>query len=59
MDGFLKLMVISACLLLAILIFVTSSKTYKEDKSATIAWFIADAYAIGLIYTAIKILIGA
>lgn len=29
MVGFLKFMIISACLLLAILIFVTGNKTYK------------------------------
>lgn len=56
MAGFLKFMVISACLLLAILIFVTSSKTYKEGKADTVVWFIFDAYAIALIYTVIKIL---
>lgn len=58
MAGFLKFMVISACLLLAILIFVTSSKTYKEGKADMIVWLIFDTYAIGLIYTVIKILEG-
>ena len=58
MVGFLKFMVISACLLLAILIFVTSSKTYKEGKVDIVVLLIFDAYAIALIYTVIKILEG-
>lgn len=53
---FLKLMVISACLLLAILIFVAGHKTYKEGRADNVVWFIFDAYAIALIYTVIKIL---
>lgn len=53
---FLKLMVISACLLLAILIFVAGHKTYKEGRADKVVWFILDAYAIALIYTVIKIL---
>lgn len=53
---FLKLMVISACLLLAILIFVAGHKTYKEGRVNKVVWFIFDAYAIALIYTVIKIL---
>lgn len=53
---FLKLMVISACLLLAILIFVAGHKTYKKGKAGKVVWFIFDAYAIALIYTVIKIL---
>lgn len=52
---FLKLMVISACLLLAILIFVAGHKTYKKGKADKVVWFIFDAYAIALIYTVIKI----
>lgn len=58
MAGFLKFMVISACLFLAILIFVTGSKTYKEGKADIVVWLIFDAYAIALIYTVIKILEG-
>lgn len=53
---FLKLMVISACLLLAILIFVAGHKTYKEARVDKVIWFIFDVYAIALIYTVIKIL---
>lgn len=53
---FLKLMVISACLLLAILIFVAGRKTYKKEKADKVVWFIFDVYAIALIYTVIKIL---
>nr|DAK32458.1 MAG TPA: hypothetical protein [Caudoviricetes sp.] len=53
---FLKLMVISACLLLAILIFVAGHKTYKKGKADKVVWFIFDVYAIALIYTVIKIL---
>ena len=37
---FLKLMVISACLLLAILIFVAGHKTYKEGRADKVVWFI-------------------
>ncbi|WP_180363235.1 hypothetical protein [Streptococcus agalactiae] len=55
MAGFLKFMVISACILLAILIFVTTSKTYKESKVDIVVCLILDAYAIALIYTVIKI----
>ncbi|MFC5630111.1 MULTISPECIES: hypothetical protein [Streptococcus] len=58
MAGFLKFMVISACLFLATLIFVTGNKTYKEGKADTIVWLIFDVYAIALIYTVIKILEG-
>lgn len=53
---FLKLMVISACLLLSILIFVAGRKTYKEGRADKVVWFIFDVYAIALIYTVIKIL---
>ena len=53
---FLKLMVISACLLLSILIFVAGHKTYKKEKADKVVWFIFDVYAIALIYTVIKIL---
>nr|WP_220107408.1 hypothetical protein [Streptococcus oralis]MBW8203906.1 hypothetical protein [Streptococcus oralis] len=53
---FLKLMVISACLLLSILIFVAGHKTYKKGKADKVGWFIFDTYAIALIYTVIKIL---
>lgn len=53
---FLKLMIISACALLSILIFATGHKTYKESTADKVVWFIIDAYAVGLIYTAIKIL---
>lgn len=53
---FLKLMVISACLLLAILIFVAGHKTYKKGKVDKVVWFFFDVYAIALIYTVIKIL---
>ncbi|HGI4917841.1 TPA: hypothetical protein ACJS0G_001614 [Streptococcus agalactiae] len=58
MVGFIKFMVISACLLLATLIFVTGNKTYKEGKADTVVWLIFDAYAIALIYKVIKILEG-
>lgn len=51
-------MVISACLLIATLIFVTGNKTYKEGKADTVVWLIFDVYAIALIYTVIKILEG-
>ena len=53
---FLKLMVISACLLLSILIFVAGHKTYKEGRADKVVWLIFDAYVIALIYTVIKIL---
>ena len=53
---FLKLMVISACLFLSILIFVAGRKTYKEGRADKVVWFILDIYAIALIYTLIKIL---
>lgn len=53
---FLKLMVISAYLLLSILIFVAGHKTYKEGRADKVVCFIFDAYAIALIYTVIKIL---
>ena len=53
---FLKLMVISARLLLAILIFVAGDKTYKEGRADKVVWFIFDVYAIALIYTVTKIL---
>jgi hypothetical protein len=49
-------MVISACLLLAILIFIAGHKTYKEGRADKVVWFIFDVYAIALIYTVIKIL---
>lgn len=55
---FLKLMIISACALLSILIFVTGHKTYKESTADKVVWFIFDVYAIALIYTIIKILEG-
>lgn len=48
-------MVISACLLLAILIFIAGNKTYKESKADKVVWIIFDAYAIALIFTVIKI----
>lgn len=53
---FLKMMVISACSLLAILIFVAGHKTYKKGKADKVVWFFFDVYAIALIYTVIKIL---
>lgn len=43
---FLKLMVISACLLLAILIFVAGHRTYKKGKADKVVWFIFDTYTI-------------
>ncbi|GAA0057891.1 hypothetical protein GE023_005195 [Streptococcus canis] len=55
MAGFLKFMVISACLFLAILIFIAGNKTYKESKADKVVWIIFDAYAIALIFTVIKI----
>lgn len=58
MAGFLKFMVISTCLLLAILIFIAGNKNYKESKADKLAWIILDAYAIALIFTVIKILGG-
>lgn len=58
MVGFYKFMVISACVLLAMLIFYAGSRAYKESTTDKVAWPVVDAYAIGLIYTAIKILGG-
>ena len=53
MVGFYKFMVISACVLLAMLIFYVGGKAYKESTTDKVAWLVVDAYAIGLIYTAI------
>lgn len=58
MVGFYKFMVVSACVLLAMLIFYAGSRAYKESTTDKVAWLVVDAYAIGLIYTAIKILGG-
>lgn len=58
MVGFYKFMVISACVLLAMLIFYAGGKAYKESTTDKVARLVVDAYAIGLIYTAIKILGG-
>lgn len=58
MALFLKLMIISACLFLSILIFVTDHKTYKEETADKVVWLTFDVYAIALIYTVIKILEG-
>lgn len=56
MIVFLKFMTVSACLLLSYLIWAAGRKTFKENTADSIVWFIIDAYAVGLIFTAIKIL---
>lgn len=54
----MKLMVISACLILSFLILFVSLSTFKQTKSDKVVWFVFDAYAIGLLYVAIKIIFG-
>lgn len=54
----MKLMVISACLILAFLILFVSLSTFKQPKSDKVVWFVFDTYAIGLLYVAIKIIFG-
>lgn len=56
MVGFLKAMTISACLLLAGFIWLAGSNTFKETTADKVVRLIIDAYAVGLIYTAVKIL---
>lgn len=58
MTGFYKFMVVSACILLALSIFLGGSKTFKESTLDKVIWLILDAYAIGLLYIAIKIIGG-
>ncbi len=49
MIVFLKLMLISACIFLGLLTLWADHRTFKENLSDKIWWFILDTYALGLL----------
>lgn len=53
---FYKIMAVSACLFMVALIVITRKKS--DDKGENLAQLLFDAYAVGLIFTAIKIFWG-
>jgi hypothetical protein len=58
MIGFYKFMIVSACLLLALLIAIAGRNSFKENTFDKVLWFVLYVYAFGLLHTVYKLLSG-
>lgn len=58
MIGFYKFMIVSACLLLALLIAIAGRNSFKENTFDKALWFVLYIYAFGLLQTVYKLLSG-
>jgi hypothetical protein len=58
MIGFYKFMIVSACLLLALLIAIAGRNSFKENTFDKVLWFVLYIYAFGLLQTVYKLLSG-
>lgn len=58
MEIFYKIMIISACFILSLLIGFAGQDTYKETTIEKIVWLIFYAYAFGLLHVVYKIVVG-
>lgn len=58
MIGFYKFMIVSACLLLALLIAIAGRNSFKENTFDKVLWFALYIYAFGLLQTVYKLLSG-
>ena len=58
MIGFYKFMIVSACILLALLIAITGRNSFKENTFDKVLWFVLYIYAFGLLQTVYKLLSG-
>nr|DAF03112.1 MAG TPA: hypothetical protein [Caudoviricetes sp.] len=58
MIGFYKFMIVSACLLLALLIAIAGRNSFKENTFDKVLWFVLYVYAFGLLHTVYKLFSG-
>ncbi|GGE26402.1 hypothetical protein GCM10011510_04500 [Streptococcus himalayensis] len=58
MQLFLKLVLISACLFLSLIIGYADKQSFKANRVEKIAWLLVDAYILILLYAVYRLIGG-